>query len=135
MTIKRDVDWQSKLASYISEMETVPFSWEKHNDCAKFCAGAVKAMTGVDVMDGMRSYTSERMAKIILTTKGYRSHLDRLREVFEELPPGLAVAGDVGVMERRALGIVQGQYVYRAGATGVVLSDARDLKSVFRVPF
>lgn len=56
-------NWQSSLNEYLSKVQE--FAWGE-NDCCKFCAGAVKAMTGKDYALDFESYKSKSQAYRLL---------------------------------------------------------------------
>jgi hypothetical protein len=132
--IKRLPNWQSELSDYISSVEYMPFRWGK-NDCVTFAANAVRAMTGVDPIEGYRDYSTEAESKIVTARAGYRNHVDGVKEKFKKIPVALAMPGDIAVLEKHSLGIVQGMSVFRPGPEGVVLSPLSDVKAVYRVEF
>lgn len=131
-TIRRKRDWRARLQIFIASMAGKPFSWQDGNDCAKFAANAVEAMTGVDPMKGMRAYRSEEGAKKTLTKHKLASHVELVERYFEEIKPQHVMPGDIVVLKGNdGLGIFQGQYVY---TPGIALVDPAQIKRAFRVP-
>jgi len=59
----KQVNWRSALNKYFEEV--APFAWGQ-NDCCKFCAGAVKAMTGKDYAFDFEQYSSKTQALRLL---------------------------------------------------------------------
>jgi hypothetical protein len=54
-------DWQSRLSDYLVAVARRPFKYGDL-DCGLFVAGAIAAMTGVDVARDLRGYSSRREA-------------------------------------------------------------------------
>jgi hypothetical protein len=108
-------DWQSRLVEYLSGVSRAEFAYGTH-DCALFCAGAVEAMTGVDLAVNWRGqYKTMAQGLRVLNADGYRDHVDLAARHFEEIPIFAATLGDLAVMptaEGLALGVVQGEGVY-----------------------
>lgn len=75
MTLTRLPDWDIRAARWFRTVARRPFAWGS-NDCALFCAGAVLAMTGVDLAAEWRgAYGSEAEARDILKHLGCDSVL------------------------------------------------------------
>jgi hypothetical protein len=51
--VKRLDNWQSALSAYLVAAAGTPFGYGRF-DCGLFVAGAIEAMTGVDVVPGIR---------------------------------------------------------------------------------
>jgi hypothetical protein len=54
-------DWQTRLSAYIVTNAAQPFHYGVL-DCGLFVAGAIEAMTGVDVAGELRGYTTQKEA-------------------------------------------------------------------------
>lgn len=127
---KRLPDWRGRLQEYILSVQDKPFSW-KDNDCGRFTANAVRAMTGKDPMEGMRSYRTEEGAKKVLKEHGYDSAVDHVKKLFKKVPLREAMPGDIAVTKGNILGIVQGpSFIYQPGG---VLARLEDAKAIYRV--
>jgi hypothetical protein len=90
-------DWREKLHAEIDASRTREGNWSD-NDCLRFCARCVLAMTGIDYALPWASVDSEGEAMAALERSGGISGL--LTDLFgEALPPNLARAGDVVLAE------------------------------------
>jgi hypothetical protein len=107
-------DWQSRLSEYVLLNARRPFRYGEL-DCGLFVAGAIAAMTGVDVAAELRGYSSRREAfDRIAAACGSRSMskiADHLAAKFGILEVSVAFAqrGDPLQLERGAkakLGVV-----------------------------
>jgi hypothetical protein len=107
-------DWQSRLSEYILRNARRPFRYGEL-DCGLWVAGAIEAMTGVDVAAELRGYTCRRQAfDRIAAACGSRSIekiADHLAAKFGilEISPAFAQRGDAVQLERGAkakLGVV-----------------------------
>lgn len=104
--IERLPDWRTRLDAYLAECEPLPFLYG-FNDCATFAFGAVREMTGVDVVADVRGgYTTDVGALRKIRKLG---HADLVSFAGAYLPPtDRGREGDVAVMdgpEGHALGI------------------------------
>ena len=119
--MKRHDDWQPRLMTYLSQVHAMPFLYGVH-DCALFCAGAVEAMTGVDLADGHRGYTSRAAGIRKMRKAGFDNHVAYFAAHLTEVGPLDAQAGDLAVLEDAAMGVVQGRgiYVLSAGRMATV---------------
>jgi len=115
MHLRRRPDWRVQLAMYLALEQDRVFSWGK-SDCALFAAGAVDAMTGVDLARELRgTYTSAEQAKDVLRSMGCSTvadladlHLPRIDR------PSHAMPGDIVLIEEGplgALGVSVGQAI------------------------
>jgi len=114
--IKRLPDWRSNLCAYLSDIARAEFRPGVH-DCALFGAGAVKAMTGVDLAaDYIGRYGSVSEGMALLKAEGINSLNDLVSRHFPETPPLMARAGDLALVTGRknvdALGVVQGPSIF-----------------------
>ncbi len=117
MLLERRDDWQPRLMSYLTQVHAIPFSYGTH-DCALFCAGALEAMTGVDVAKGHRGYKSRAAGIRKMHKAGFDDHVAYFASFLDEVGVLDAQAGDIAVLEGAALGVVQGRGIY-------VLSEGR----------
>lgn len=129
-------DWQSRLVSYLSEVSRKPFGYGTH-DCALFAAGAVAAMTGIDLAEGWHGrYTDLLGGMRVLRAAGYRDHVHLVEANFEAIPVAFAAMGDIAVVpspEGDALGIVQGEGIYVLTLTQLSVEPISHAKRAFRV--
>lgn len=131
--MKRKPNWRNDLTGFMIEKQSNPPP-ETEIFCAYFVADAVKVMTGVDLMKGMRGLKDLKALKAKVKAKGLKSHLDIPASQLEEIPVGLAVPGDVAMLRNEAFGIVQGEYVYTISGQGVALVAIDAATRAFRVP-
>ena len=113
-TVTRLEDWQSNLTDYLLRAERVPFRYG-HQDCGLFVAGAIRAMTGVDVASTLRGYTNRteafrRIAALCgqTTMEAVAGYIAAAHGI-PEVPILLAQRGDAVMLRsgrRSSLGIV-----------------------------
>ncbi len=134
--IRRLPDWRGRLGAYVEQARRAPFGYGAL-DCALFTAGAVEAMTGVDLAEGLRgAYGSFAAGIRELRRRGYIDHLDMARAHFPEIPPCFAQVGDlcaVEVAEGPALGLTQGARIFLMSAGGLVTVDLLAARTAYRV--
>lgn len=100
MPIYRVDNWAGALNQYLKEQEEAPFAWGK-NDCCLFAAGAIQAITGVDVAAGWRSaYKSSESALHLVSVRTEGSLRDLISTLakkygFPEINPKMAQRGDI----------------------------------------
>lgn len=136
-TLTRLEDWQSKLTDYLLNAERVPFRYG-HQDCGLFVAGAIRAMTGIDVASTLRGYTNRteafrRIAALCgqTTMEAVAGYIAAAHGI-PEAPILLAQRGDAVMLRsgrRSSLGIVamHGTEIltpYRSGLLRLPLSHA-----------
>lgn len=110
MTLARLPNWRPRLMTYLDSVRSRPFAYGQH-DCALFAAGAVEAMTGVDLAADFRGHYDSLKAGLKLLSG---AHLSILRRHFEEIPPVFAGVGDlamIGEVGFPALGLFQGETI------------------------
>lgn len=118
----RQKGWQGRLAAFLASVARTPFSPGTH-DCALFAAGAVEALTGVDLAADWRGrYHTLRGGVRVLRRAGYADHIALARSHFPATttprPGDLAV---VSTPDGPALGVVQGLMIYAPAAIGWAL--------------
>lgn len=119
--LKRRPDWRGRLQVYLGTVAREPFAYGRH-DCALFAAGAVEAMTGVDLARGFRGYKTEKGGIKKLRAKGFADQFALLEASLREVHPAFAKVGDVAVVpseEGPALGIVQGEWIHVLRPEGI----------------
>lgn len=96
----RDLD---ALIAYLAERAGQPFDWAT-NTCVQYAAGAVKAQTGRDVLDGLPTWKTERGAQRVL------AHLGGLITMTDRLLRPVAIAqamrGDIAGVRTEDGGIL-----------------------------
>lgn len=134
--MKRLDDWQPRLIEYIDRVSQMPFR-PGRNDCIIFSAGAVEAMTGKNpAAEHLGTYRSLSEGDRLLEGLGFKSHVDAVASMFDEIPPLLASPGDLAVVEcdlGLSVGIVQGPYIYVVTKEGIGPRLLTDAKRAFRV--
>lgn len=132
----RAQDWQARLVAYLHEAGRQPFAFGRH-DCALFSAGAVEAMTGVDMARDWRGrYSTMRGGLRALRKAGHADHVALARALFAEVPAAMAQPGDLAAVpteEGPALGVVQGEAVYVLTPAGIGLVPITSAETAFRV--
>jgi len=124
----RAEDWVNRLDDYFKRTETLPFSLGA-NDCCLFAAGAVQAMTGVDLAARFRGkYRTEAGAMRIL--KRYadgdvRAMMTRMARdnALEEVTPLRLTRGSIALIShdgRESLGVISltGAHILAPAVTG-----------------
>lgn len=101
------------LPAYLEEREGWAFGYgpqPRTHECARFFAGGVAAVTGVDPLDRFSSqWTTRRGARRVLAKHGGMAKA--LGEVMTEIEPNLAQRGDGGLTDDRTLVLVEGDTV------------------------
>lgn len=109
--LRRLRDWETRLEAEMRARSAMPFAWGRH-DCAMCAAGAIRAMTGVDLAKPLHGYKTARGARFRLDRHGGLGGLAEavaVRFVMAECAPRKARRGDVVLIETErgeALGIV-----------------------------
>ena len=124
-------DWRVRLEAYLRDLRGQPFVWGRL-DCALFAAGAVEAMTGVDLARGWRGYRSQAEGLRKLAAAGYETHADLVAKSLTEIHPSAVQMGDVVLIEG-ALAIVQGRFAYAIGPAGLGLISLAASDRAWRV--
>lgn len=138
MEIVRKDDWYSSLSTYIDGAFRRPFAYGEF-DCTLFAAGAVEAMTGVNLYaDFLGRYRTLRGGLLQLKKLGFDNQVDYVASLFTEVHPSMAQVGDIAIIDTdigHGLGMVQGSriYVTRPGALGLGLVDLLRASRAFRV--
>lgn len=116
-------DWRPRLSAYLTSVARTPFDYGTH-DCALFVAGAVQAMTGVDLAEHYRGrYTTLEGGLKALARHGLADHEAAAMALFARVHPAFAAVGDIAVIATpeniTALGIFEGQHIAVATPTGL----------------
>lgn len=103
-----------------------------------FTAGAVKAMTGVDLARGWRGYRTLKEGERRLSDAGMGGLEGMVASRLPEVAPAFAQVGDVALMRVDgdtgvALGIVQGEGVYVVSPSGMAVISRMMIDRAFRV--
>lgn len=131
MRLSRLPHWHESLKLYLDRVSEEPFKWGEH-DCLNFAAGAVKAMTGVDLMDGMKgAYSSEEEALQFLRDNGYKTVRNAVsKKLGKAVHPAYAGKGDIVWREdAKQVGVCVGTHSWFVGEEPVMLfTDGTSLK-------
>ena len=97
-----------------------PFDWTLHGCCIGFCAAAVKAQTGVDHLEGIAPFKTQRGAVRALRTRG--GYFEAVSSRLTEIAPAFAKRGDVALVTgigSAALMIFEGETLVGSGPDGL----------------
>lgn len=130
-------DWRPRLSTYLTATGARSFRPGSH-DCALFVAGAVEAMTGVDVAAQWRgTYRSLDEGRVVLGRAGFADHVALVAAHLPEVHPAQANVGDLAALPGAdgspALGVVQGASVYVLQPSGMALVNRLQIERAFRV--
>lgn len=135
-SIRKQPGWQGQLTAYAASVAAMPFDPATHH-CAYFAAGAVQAMTGVDLAGKWRGRTKTVAAGLrALQRAGFDDHVALVAAYFPEVPPAFAQMGDIAVLAADglpALGIVAGPVIYVLHPHGLGTVPLTDAQRAFRV--
>jgi hypothetical protein len=126
--------WQEALAACIAERQARPFAWGDQ-DCARFPAACVQAMTGADPMAAVPAYSTAAEAARIIGAAGGLGALAAAR-LGPEVLPAAAQVGDVGLLAndgRECLAVWGGDCWLAAGEQGLVRLPLAAALRVWRV--
>lgn len=108
----RKETWDIDLMNFIKSRESSLFEWGV-NDCVLFAAGCAQAMTGADLSEKYRGYTTEMGAALIIGRAGGLRELVS-SNVGPEISPKIARRGDWVLIEEneiQSLGVCMGSIV------------------------
>jgi hypothetical protein len=116
---RRLPDWPERLADYLARSRGAVFAWGT-NDCARFAAGAVGALTGQQV--AMPAWVDKNTSVAVLRACG--GIVAAVDAVLPRLAtPLLAWRGDVVLVQtsaRRWLAVCDGERAWAPGPAGLV---------------
>lgn len=128
----RLADWRPRLVAYVEAVRARPFGYGSH-DCALFAAGAVQAMTGVDLAADFRGrYTS--LKEGLKLARG--AHLAVLQSSFQPIPTAFAGVGDIALIGEvgvPAMGVFDGEMILVLREEGLGLIPRAAATSAYRV--
>lgn len=135
--LTRLADWHPRLVAYLAGVRATPFAYGQH-DCALFAAGAVAAMTGVDLAASWRGrYSSLKAGLKLVGRDGAADHVAVARAHLEPVHPAFAAVGDLAVIleaDVPAFGIFEGQHIFVLRETGLGLVPREAATLAFKVP-
>ena len=122
--IPRAPNWPEALADHVERRRNVPHQWGT-NDCCRYVADAILAMTGRDPMADLRGVTTARAAARLLRTTSLQALVTQ--RLGEPLPsPLLAQRGDAVLVLQAGeplLALCLGESWAAPGLAGVVVAD------------
>jgi hypothetical protein len=137
--MKRPQDWPSRLAIFLREKSTVPFSWGR-NDCCLFTCDWLAALFGVDHAAALRgTYDTALSAARVLEERGGVLAIAGAvceREGWSEVHPAFARRGDIVADLSplgHTLGVCAGGLSAFPGESGVMLKPTRECVRAWRV--
>jgi len=129
----RKETWDIDLFDFIKSRENIPFQWGVH-DCALFAADCAKVMTGIDVAEKYRGYTTGTGAASIIDSAG--SLRDLVNQNLPEISPKSAKRGDFVLIENEgnpALAVCIGQVAIAAGHSGLTSHPMSEAITAWRI--
>lgn len=132
--MRRRDTWDLDLMVFIKSREKTPFQWGVH-DCVLFACDCAHAMTGIDLAEKYRGYSTEEGAAEIIGKAGSLRELVTLN-IGSEISPTLARRGDFVLIEQGgnpALSVCIGQCVIAAGKNGLVVRPMKEAISAWRI--
>ena len=135
--MQRYDNWEERLIDYLASIARIPMQPSVH-DCAHFGAGAIKAMTGEDLVpEWGRDYTTLKDGVQLLRKHGFRTHVDYVANFLKEIQPPYANIGDIGIVPGDvtggAIGVVQGEGVYVLTPAGLSTVSRLHMRKAFQV--
>ncbi len=134
--MKRLPDWHNRLVVYLNQVARTAFN-PGEMDCALFIAGAVEAMTGVDLAVEFRGRYTTVLGGLRVAKKAGFADIPALVEGrFAEVSPAFAQVGDIAILQADgeiAFGIIQGEKIYVRHPEGMALVPLRLAERVFKV--
>lgn len=134
--MSRRPDWISRVNDVFVGRAALPFVWGS-NDCILFPADCVLAATDIDPAADFRgAYHGARRAKRIVQALGGLEAL-AARHCGEEVAPGLAQYGDVGLLVNGGhpcLAVFGGEFFHAPGETGLLLLPVEACSKAWRMP-
>lgn len=146
IALTRRPDWVARLHDFIDAVKRNAFDWKSLNCAEHFAAGAVLAMTDVDVAAPYRgSYRTAKGAAQVMKRNGFgnlaemvAAHLPEITGVDGEPFVGGATMGDIAAIPKDdafgfTLGVVNGEMILVLGETGMGMVPLFSATRAFRV--
>jgi len=135
--IHRLPDWPVRLHDYVDRVKRLQFDWGEHN-CATFTAGAVEAMTGVNLAAEYGDFHTREGALSVLRCRKLKTLADLAALHLPEVAVSRASIGDVVAIEFDSefgcvLGVVNGETVLVLRPEGMGISFLTDAYRAFKV--
>ena len=127
-TLQRLRDWPERLDALLRDRADWPFVWGVH-DCCTFCADAVQAITGVDVMGTLRQRYHSAFEALGLTQElgGLKAAVSSV--LGEPCSPALCTVGDVLLYAGLLAAVISALLGVPQDPTGNFTSLVRDMTS------
>jgi len=135
MTHPRLRDWPERLDALLRDRADWPFVWGVH-DCCTFCADAVQAITGVDVMGTLRQRYHSAFEALGLTQElgGLKAAVSSV--LGEPCSPALCTVGDVLLLsndDREVVALCNGETAIVTGPRGLLAIASPHILAAWRV--
>jgi hypothetical protein len=125
--MKRFPDWPKRLNAHLETVRDKPFAWGEH-DCALAAAGAIQAMTGVDIAAPLRGKYSSAGTAVVAMRDFAGGSLEQVIEKIAqdrkmpEIKSKMAQRGDLVLLDGELLRFEddQGAAVAIVGMNGAV---------------
>lgn len=127
--------WEQRLYAVTVEAMGKPHAWGSH-DCVTFAADTVLAMTGEDLMEGLRgTYDGPVRAAAVLRGLGVESVGDLAALYLPEIAPGMARRGDVilSAQPHEFLAVCVGRTAVGPSVAGMIHVPMAQAVRAFRV--
>lgn len=118
--MKRSAQWAGALTRYLRARRRMPFAWGS-NDCGAFAAGAVAAMTGVDLSARWARATAAQAAAVLRRTGGLAAIADADLPRIDRAHVTRGDLAMVAIRGRESLGVVTEVGVAGPGRDGTVV--------------
>lgn len=134
----RLTDWRARLHRYLCAARTRPLQPGQH-DCCLFGAGAIEAMTGVDLAAPYRGrYTTFSGGRRVLRRDGHADHVALIAAHLPEAHVSTALAGDIAILPTEdgpAVGVVSdgGVAYVLSPSGGLSLCPMAPVQRLFKV--
>jgi hypothetical protein len=134
-TLPRLRDWPERLDALLRDRADWPFVWGVH-DCCTFCADAVQAITGVDVMGTLRQRYHSAFEALGLTQElgGLKAAVSSV--LGEPCSPALCTVGDVLLLsndDREVVALCNGETAIVTGPRGLLAIASPHILAAWRV--
>lgn len=146
IALTRRPDWPARLHDFVDAVKRNAFDWVSLNCAEHWAAGAVLAMTDVDIAASYRGrYKTAKGAAQMMKGKGFdnladmlAAHLPEITGVDGEPFVGGASLGDIAAIPKDdafgfTLGIVNGEMILVLGETGMGMVPLFSATRAFRV--
>jgi hypothetical protein len=131
--LERFPDWLERLSLYLEVRRDERFEWGEH-DCGLFAAGAVKAITGVDVSEPVGAYADKLGAAEYLREKGYRTLKGAVtKKLGKPVHPSHCQKGDI-ILRHKAVGVCVGRFTWFVGEepTAILVEEDGEHSFIYR---